>query len=140
MSLCDVNTAVSVASSLNPIKDSSRGPDAEASAAGSDSSLPAAAGAPAATRRVLVAEDDRTNRLLIRKMLSKFGWDADLVENGEEEAVKAFQTQGPYCLILMDINVRELLESALVSAHSCACLPTCRASASAPRESRSSSV
>ncbi|MFA4995228.1 MAG: response regulator [Bdellovibrionales bacterium] len=54
--------------------------------------------------RVLVAEDHPTNRLLIKKILEKFGIVSfDLFENGEA-AVKAYKEK-PYDLILMDCHM-----------------------------------
>ena len=55
------------------------------------------------TLRVLVAEDDRINQLLITKVLEKTGWEPTVVENGEK-AVASFQA-AEWDLILMDINM-----------------------------------
>jgi CheY-like chemotaxis protein len=56
--------------------------------------------------RVLVAEDNQTNQLVIKAMLDKAGVRADLVGNGRE-AVSAMR-QGVYDLILMDVMMPEL--------------------------------
>lgn len=52
---------------------------------------------------VLVAEDNQTNQMIIRKMLEKLGADVNLVSNGFEclEKVKT----GPYDVILMDCDM-----------------------------------
>lgn len=50
--------------------------------------------------RILIAEDQPTNRLLLKKILGKAGFQMEEVENGEE-AVKAWQDWKPH-LILMD--------------------------------------
>lgn len=74
----------------------------------------AAAGATAAVKpNVLVAEDDKMSRTLIKKMLTRFGYDVTLTEDGEQ-LVKAFQQsllqvgqQGGrrFDLICTDINM-----------------------------------
>ncbi len=56
--------------------------------------------------RLLLAEDDRTNRLVATKMLSTFGLVADEVTNGVE-AVEA-ATAVPYDVILMDVMMPEM--------------------------------
>jgi len=53
--------------------------------------------------RVLVAEDNETNRLVISTLLQQIGVTAQLAENGAE-AVEAWQT-GVWDLILMDIQM-----------------------------------
>jgi len=50
---------------------------------------------------VLVAEDNKVNRMLLKRMLEKMGLTVTLVENGEQ-AVHALR-QHPYDLVLMDI-------------------------------------
>lgn len=71
---------------------------------------PVAAGSPCGrdaklSGRVLVAEDVKTNQILIRLMLQRLGLDATLVENGNEAIREA--THGSYDLILMDIEMPE---------------------------------
>ena len=58
------------------------------------------------TRKLLLAEDDPTNQLITREILSKVGIDINIVSNGKE-AVSAVYDQ-PYDAILMDINMPEL--------------------------------
>ncbi|MEM6567591.1 MAG: ATP-binding protein [Planctomycetota bacterium] len=53
--------------------------------------------------RILVAEDNPTNRLVVRKMLERIGYEAVLVENGEE-AVDALR-EGGFCAVLMDCQM-----------------------------------
>ncbi len=57
---------------------------------------------PAATS-ILVAEDNETNRLIIKTFLKRAGATATMAENGKE-AVEHFQ-RGQYDLILMDIHM-----------------------------------
>lgn len=71
------------------------------------------AGAPAAaspdsrrSRRLLVAEDSQTNRLLARSILERMGYEVDTVENGRQ-AVEAAQ-KGDYGAILMDVWMPQL--------------------------------
>ena len=56
--------------------------------------------------RVLVAEDNPTNQMVIKEMLDKAGVRADVVGNGLE-AVSAMQER-PYDLVLMDVMMPEL--------------------------------
>ena len=51
--------------------------------------------------RILIAEDNPTNRLLLGKILSKFNFDVQCVENGEM-AIACWQTWRPH-LIFMDM-------------------------------------
>jgi len=53
--------------------------------------------------RVLVAEDNLTNQLVLRALLEPLDLDLDLVTNGAE-AVAAFQ-EGAFDLVLMDIQM-----------------------------------
>lgn len=50
--------------------------------------------------RVLIAEDNRINQVIVMNMMKALGYTATLVENGDE-AVKAFQ-DGEFDIILMD--------------------------------------
>jgi PAS domain S-box-containing protein len=56
--------------------------------------------------RVLVAEDNQTNQVVIRAMLGKLGHRADLVGNGME--VVAAVRERPYDVVLMDVMMPEL--------------------------------
>ena len=53
--------------------------------------------------RILVAEDNRTNRLLLKKMLSPFGFKIEFAENGA--IAVDFYTQCPPDLVLMDVSM-----------------------------------
>lgn len=53
--------------------------------------------------RVLAAEDNRTNQIVLRHMLKKVGLELKIVDNGEE-AVRAWR-EGSYDMVLMDINM-----------------------------------
>ncbi|MGP1680642.1 MAG: ATP-binding protein [Burkholderiales bacterium] len=54
-------------------------------------------------RRLLVAEDNQVNQLIAQAMLSRLGWDCDLVENGQE-AIEALG-QKRYAAVLMDCQM-----------------------------------
>jgi CheY-like chemotaxis protein/HPt (histidine-containing phosphotransfer) domain-containing protein len=56
--------------------------------------------------RILLAEDSPANQLVARAMLSKAGYQVDIVENGKQ-AVDAF-TRGGHDLILMDLRMPEM--------------------------------
>ncbi len=56
--------------------------------------------------RILVAEDNRINRIVIKEMLTKAGYDCVLVENGRE-AIQAWKEQA-FDLILMDCQMPEV--------------------------------
>lgn len=53
--------------------------------------------------RVLVAEDNEVNQIVLKRMLQKLGYNATIVANGEEtvEAVK----RDPYDIIFMDVQM-----------------------------------
>lgn len=55
------------------------------------------------SKRILVAEDNRPNSILVRTYLSKFGYECDLVADGNA-AVAAIR-DGDYALALMDIRM-----------------------------------
>ncbi|MBN2703779.1 MAG: response regulator [Pontiellaceae bacterium] len=52
---------------------------------------------------ILLVEDNKVNQMVVRKMLAKLGYTADLAENGEEAVEAALN--GSYDLILMDIQM-----------------------------------
>lgn len=54
--------------------------------------------------RILVAEDNSINQLLVTKMLEKFPWEILIVENGCE-AVDQLESGGAFDLVLMDIRM-----------------------------------
>lgn len=54
--------------------------------------------------RILLAEDNRVNQLLVKKLASRFGWQLDIADNGEA-AVRRVEEEQPYDLILMDIRM-----------------------------------
>jgi signal transduction histidine kinase/CHASE3 domain sensor protein/ActR/RegA family two-component response regulator len=58
------------------------------------------------TLRILIAEDNQVNQLIITRMLEKLGARCDVVANGKE-AISALQTR-PYDLVLMDCNMPEM--------------------------------
>jgi signal transduction histidine kinase/ActR/RegA family two-component response regulator len=65
---------------------------------------PAGCEGPAA--RILAAEDNATNQLILKSLLEPFGIDLTLVANGRE-AVEAFRNQA-FDLILMDVQMPEM--------------------------------
>ena len=60
----------------------------------------------AGSLRILVAEDNNTNRLIVTRMLERLGHRVDAVANGAE-AVEAVRTI-PYALVLMDMMMPEM--------------------------------
>ena len=68
---------------------------------------PPAEVSPLKGRRVLVAEDNPTNRLVIRKILEKWGATVNMAENGLE-AVDAHRADQAFDVILMDCEMPEL--------------------------------
>ncbi len=70
--------------------------------------MPVAAPAPPATRRlrILVAEDNATNQLVVTSRLERMGHRADTVGSGQE-AIDAVRTV-PYDLVLMDVMMPEM--------------------------------
>jgi CheY-like chemotaxis protein len=56
--------------------------------------------------QVLVAEDNGTNRAVLRAMLIKLGHRVDVVENGLEAVVAV--SERPYDIVLMDVMMPEM--------------------------------
>ena len=56
--------------------------------------------------RVLIAEDNATNRMIVTRMLEKLGHNVEAVNNGRE-AVEAVSTT-PYDVVLMDMRMPEM--------------------------------
>jgi signal transduction histidine kinase/CheY-like chemotaxis protein len=73
---------------------------------GTETLAPSAPAALAPKIRVLVAEDNQTNQLVIKALLEKAGVRVDVVGNGLE-AVSAV-SERPYDLVLMDVMMPEL--------------------------------
>jgi osomolarity two-component system sensor histidine kinase TcsA len=60
----------------------------------------------AINKRLLLAEDNRINQIVMLKMLAGLGFEkVDTAMNGEEAISKAMQHPPPYDLILMDVNM-----------------------------------
>lgn len=58
------------------------------------------------SKRLLLVEDNETNRMVTCRYLQKAGFDPDLAETGGEAVIKA--SSAPYDLILMDISMPEM--------------------------------
>ncbi|MCB9496675.1 MAG: response regulator [Fibrobacteria bacterium] len=56
--------------------------------------------------RILVAEDNRVNQILVRKLLEKLGYPCEMVSNGQE--VLEELRRNPYDLVLMDCQMPEM--------------------------------
>jgi CheY-like chemotaxis protein len=56
--------------------------------------------------RILLAEDNDVNQMVMQKMLNKLGYHADVAANGEE-VLRSLELQ-PYDLILMDVQMPEM--------------------------------
>jgi CheY-like chemotaxis protein len=56
---------------------------------------------------VLVVDDNQINRLLINKVLSKWGASSDFAENGLE-AIEKIEANRDYDIVLMDIHMPEM--------------------------------
>lgn len=65
---------------------------------------PRPGGAEGGGLRVLLAEDNAVNQLLVRKIAEGFGWQLTVVDNGEE-ALTAFEQEDLFDLVLMDIRM-----------------------------------
>jgi signal transduction histidine kinase/CheY-like chemotaxis protein len=65
--------------------------------------LPDRAEALAAGALVLVAEDNHTNRVVVRKLLDRLGYQADIVDDGA--AAWAALQQAPYALLITDCHM-----------------------------------
>lgn len=57
--------------------------------------------------RVLLAEDNAVNQLLVRKLAKGFSWNLTVVNNGEE-AIFRIEDEDPFDLVLMDIRMPKM--------------------------------
>jgi len=55
--------------------------------------------------KVLVAEDNLVNQMLIRKLMDQRGWDVTVVDNGESAVAAATKADGGFDLVLMDVRM-----------------------------------
>ena len=81
-------------------------PALPASTAPAVAAPPASPSVPLRPGRILVAEDNAVNQLLIQRLLAKLGYRADVVADGRE-AVTAITSVG-YDLVLMDVQMPEM--------------------------------
>jgi len=58
-------------------------------------------------KKHLICDDAFTNRLVLKKYLTLFGFDADEAENGQD-AIDKVQTNGLYKIIWMDIKMPKM--------------------------------
>jgi CheY-like chemotaxis protein len=79
--------------------------EAVADAAGEEPEAPAPA-VPATALRVLIAEDNEVNQLVIEKMLAKRGFDVDVAADGVEALAKL--ATGAYAAVFMDCQMPNL--------------------------------
>jgi signal transduction histidine kinase/CheY-like chemotaxis protein len=55
--------------------------------------------------RILVAEDNPVNQILVRKLLEKEGWSMTVTDNGEAAVAAATKAEEGFDLILMDVRM-----------------------------------
>ncbi|MFH0974855.1 MAG: response regulator [Spirochaetota bacterium] len=55
--------------------------------------------------KILVAEDDQTSSNFYKKILTKWGYTCDLVDNGRDAVNRAIENEGKYDICLMDIDM-----------------------------------
>ena len=79
--------------------------EAVADAAGEEPEAPAPA-VPATTMRVLIAEDNEVNQLVIEKLLAKRGFEVDIAADGVEALAKL--ATGAYAAVFMDCQMPNL--------------------------------
>jgi two-component system sensor histidine kinase/response regulator len=61
--------------------------------------------------KVLIVDDNRTNRRILEGMLKRWDMESTSVESGEEALVRLFAAQAegaPYCLVLTDMNMPKM--------------------------------
>ena len=69
---------------------------------GSEAEEPVASTDELPALRILVAEDNSVNQMIIRSMLEQFGQDATIVGNGQEAVEMLTQTVREFDLVLLD--------------------------------------